>query len=68
MGTSYSKTGKVKFFNQSKNYGFLIDGTDLKEYFFHISDTLSEVAKDDTVTFELRDGKRGIKAINVKRA
>ncbi len=61
-------TGKVKFFNDSKGYGFIKeDGTD-KEYFVHVSGLIDEVRQNDDVTFELKEGKRGLNAIDVKLA
>ncbi len=60
--------GKVKFFNESKGFGF-IAGDDGNDYFVHISG-LSEGAKiadDDSVTFDVVEGDRGPKAENVKQ-
>ncbi len=60
-------TGIVKFFNESKGYGFIKeDGTD-KEYFVHVTGLIDKVAQDDLVSFDLQDGKKGMNAINVKR-
>ncbi len=55
--------GTVKFFNQSKNYGF-ITGDDGKDYFVHSSGVSEGVyLKDgDRVSFEVTDGERGPKA------
>lgn len=60
--------GKVKFFNESKGFGF-IAGEDGKEVFVHISGIENgEVLKDDdAVTYEVEDGDRGLKAVNVKK-
>jgi cold shock protein len=58
--------GKVKFFNETKGFGFIIDNESGNEYFVHVSgingNTLN---KNDEVTFELVDGKLGFNAINV---
>jgi cold shock protein len=68
-----TKTGKVKFFNNSKGFGFIIDDYNVdeknnpKEYFFHISGTLDKVEKDELVAYDLETGNRGLKAINIKR-
>ncbi len=59
--------GTVKFFNDSKGYGFIKDNETEKEYFVHVSGLIDEVTKDDEVTFELQEGKKGLNAINVKR-
>ena len=66
MGTSTNK-GVVKFFAENKGFGFIIDDDDKKEYFFHFSNTLDRVNKDDKVTYELVEGKKGLNAVNVKR-
>lgn len=67
MATSSTNTGKVKFFNDSKGYGFIKDDADDKDYFFHFSGTLDKVKKDDLVAFDLEQGEKGLKAVNVKR-
>ncbi len=60
--------GRVKFFNTQKGFGFITDTMNpTMEYFFHISGTLDRVEKDDEVSFNLEKGKRGLKAINVKK-
>jgi len=66
MSTS-TNTGVVKFFTEAKGFGFIIDDADQKEYFFHFSNSLDRVIKDDKVTYELVEGKRGLNAVNVKR-
>lgn len=61
-------TGKVKWFNAAKGYGF-ITGEDGKEVFVHFSSILSEGYKtlDDgqDVEYEIVDGEKGPQAINV---
>lgn len=63
-------TGKVKFFNSAKGFGFVIDHSDGKEYFVHVSglNTRDELKDNDEVTFELKDGKKGLNAVNVQFA
>ncbi len=65
--TNQTNTGKVKFFNEEKNYGFITDNEDDRDYFFHTSGTLDRIVKDDEVAYDVENGKRGPKAINVKR-
>ncbi|MBK7129374.1 MAG: cold shock domain-containing protein [Crocinitomicaceae bacterium] len=60
--------GKVKFFHESKGYGFVIDDETKKEYFVHISGLIDEVHDGENVTFDLQDGKKGLNAVNVKLA
>ena len=58
----------VKFFNESKGYGFVIDSKDEKEYFVHVSNLVDEVKEGDDVEFELEEGRKGLNAVNVKIA
>lgn len=58
--------GKVKFFNESKGFGFITDDETKKEYFVHISGLIDEVHKNERVTFELKEGKKGLNAVDVK--
>jgi len=60
--------GTVKFFNESKGYGFIKDIETEKEYFVHVSGLIDEVNENDEVTFELQEGKKGLNAVNVKLA
>jgi len=60
--------GTVKFFNDEKGYGFIKDNDDEKEYFVHVSGLIDEVRENDTVTFELQEGRKGLNAVNVKQA
>jgi CspA family cold shock protein len=62
-----SNTGKVKFFNQTKNFGFITDAESGKDYFFHATGTLDRVVTDDEVSFDIEKGDRGPKCVNVKR-
>ena len=57
--------GHVKFFNQSRGYGFIGDLLGRQEYFFHISNAPEDIAEGDLVAFELERGDKGINAINV---
>lgn len=59
-------TGTVKFFNDSKGYGFIVDNETSKEYFVHVSGLVDEVRDGDRVAFDLKEGKKGLNAINVK--
>ena len=61
-------TGKVKFFNDSKGFGFIKDANSEKEYFVHVSGLVDEVREGDEVTFDLQEGRKGLNAVNVKLA
>lgn len=60
------KTGKVKFFNESKGFGFIVDSESGKEYFVHASGLVDRIRENDEVSFELIEGKKGLNAVNVK--
>ena len=62
------KKGKVKFFNNSKGFGFIKDVESEKEYFVHVSGLNDEIKENDEVTFDLQEGKKGLNAVNVKLA
>lgn len=61
--------GTVKFFNQMKGFGF-IAGEDGKEYFVHKSGLGEGVNlhENDAVEFDVEQGDKGPKAVNVKLA
>ncbi len=58
--------GTVKFFNESKGFGFIIEDDSKKEYFVHVSGLVDEIREGDNVEFELSEGKKGLNAVNVK--
>lgn len=60
--------GTVKFFNETKGYGFIKEDDSGKEYFVHITGLVDRVGENDDVTFDLEDGKKGQNAVNVRKA
>lgn len=62
------KHGKVKFFNESKGFGFILDTDSEKEYFVHASGLVDQIREGDEVTFDLQEGKKGLNATNVRIA
>jgi CspA family cold shock protein len=60
--------GVVKFFNETKGFGFIIDTDSNKEYFVHVSGLIDKVKENDEVEFELEEGRKGLNAMNVKLA
>ena len=60
--------GIVKFFNKEKGFGFIKDNASNKEYFVHESGLDDYIKETDEVSFELKEGKKGLNAVNVKRA
>jgi len=62
------KTGTVKFFNETKGFGFIIDDETNEEYFVHVSGLIDEIREGDKVSFEVTEGRKGLNAVNVKLA
>jgi len=62
------KTGKVKFFNETKGFGFIKEEGSGTEYFVHVSGIKEQIAENDEVNFELVEGKKGLNAVNVTLA
>ena len=60
--------GTVKFYNDSKGFGFIKDKNSDKEYFVHVTGLTDEIRENDEVTFELQEGKKGINAVDVRLA
>ncbi len=60
--------GSVKFFNDTKGFGFIKDAATNKEYFVHVSGLVDKIKENDEVTFDLQDGKKGVNAVNVRLA
>ena len=60
------KTGTVKFFNEYKGFGFVTESGSNAEYFVHVSGLIDEIREGDEVEFELKEGKKGLNAVNVK--
>ena len=58
--------GIVKFFNETKGFGFITEEGADKDHFVHVSGLIDEVREGDTVEFELEEGKKGLNAVKVK--
>ncbi|GGW27899.1 cold-shock protein [Arenibacter certesii] len=58
--------GIVKFFNDAKGFGFIVEDGSEKEHFVHVSGLIDEIREGDEVEFELKEGKKGLNAVNVK--
>jgi len=60
--------GTVKFFNETKGFGFIKVNGSNQEVFVHVSELKDQIRQDDEVTFDIQEGKRGLNAVNVKLA
>lgn len=59
--------GKVKFFDNIKEFGFIVSD-DGQEYFVHKSGIKegNTIGKEDSVQFDVEEGDKGKKAVNVE--
>ncbi|MAN58302.1 MAG: cold-shock protein [Flavobacteriaceae bacterium] len=58
--------GTVKFFNDSKGFGFITEEGSNKEHFVHVTGLIDEIRENDEVEFDLKEGKKGLNAVNVR--
>jgi len=58
--------GTVKFFNETKGFGFIKEDDSENEHFVHVSGLIDEIREGDAVEFELKEGRKGMNAVDVK--
>lgn len=58
-------TGTVKFFNETKGFGFIQPDAGGKDIFVHANGLNETITEGDQVTFEVEEGRKGLNAINV---
>jgi CspA family cold shock protein len=58
--------GTVKFFNETKGFGFIKPADGSQDIFVHVSGLIDEIRENDKVTYEVQNGKKGLNAVNVK--
>ncbi|AWW29790.1 cold-shock protein [Echinicola strongylocentroti] len=61
-------TGKVKFYNEAKGFGFIIDDESQSDVFVHATGLVEKVVQNDKVAYDVKEGKKGLNAINVRKA
>jgi len=58
--------GTVKFFNNSKGFGFITPDDGSKDVFVHVNGLIDQIREGDKVSYEVEEGQKGLNAVNVK--
>ncbi len=59
-------TGKVKFFNESKGFGFIVPEDGAKDIFVHANGLIDDIREGDNVSYEVEEGRKGLNAVDVQ--
>lgn len=57
--------GTVKFFNETKGFGFITPENGGQEIFVHSSGLIDSIRESDSVKYEVEQGRKGPNAVNV---
>lgn len=60
--------GTVKFFNETKGFGFITPSNGSEDIFVYVSGLTSKIRENDLVVYEAQQGNKGLNAVNVKLA
>ncbi len=58
--------GTVKFFNNSKGFGFITPDGGEKDVFVHKSGLIDDINEGDKVSYDIEESPKGLNALNVK--
>ncbi len=58
--------GTVKFFNNSKGFGFITPEDGGKDVFVHVNGLVDEINEGDKVSYDVEESPKGLNAVNVK--
>ena len=59
-------SGTVKFFNNSKGFGFITPDEGGEDLFVHVTGLQDDIRENDKVSYEVERGKKGLNAVRVK--
>ena len=64
-------SGKVKWFNAKKGYGFITDDETQKDIFLHVSELESSklrvLKEEQKIVYDIREEKNKLQAVNIKK-
>jgi CspA family cold shock protein len=58
--------GTVKFFNNTKGFGFIKPDDSDQDVFVHTTGLIDDIKEDDKVSFDTETGPKGVNAVNVR--
>lgn len=58
--------GTVKFFNDSKGYGFITPDDGGKDVFVHANGLIDDIDEGDKVSYDTEEGRKGLNAVDVR--
>lgn len=58
-------TGTVKFFNESKGFGFITPDNGGKDVFVHVNGLVDSINEGDKVSYDVEEGRKGPNAVKV---
>ncbi|SDE11974.1 cold shock protein (beta-ribbon, CspA family) [Dyadobacter soli] len=57
--------GTVKFFNETKGFGFIAPENGGADIFVHTTGLIDDIRENDSVSYEVEEGRKGLNAVNV---